>query len=143
MLSEILEIIVPKGWFLKVTPGTKYITIGGAIASDVHGKNHHIDGCFSEFVLEFRLFLPSGDIVTVKKGDELFYATCGGMGLTGIILDAKIQLKKISSKNIKQTIIKTKNLQETFEAFEKYANTRYSVAWIDCLAKGKNSGEVY
>ncbi len=118
LLSEIIEFIIPKGWFLKVTPeSTKYITVGGAIASDVHGKNHHKDGCFSESVIEFRLLLPSGDIVTCKKGDELFHATCGGMGLTGIIIDAKIRLKKINSKNIRQIIIKTKNLQETLEVF--------------------------
>ena len=97
MLSEIIEAFVPRGWFLKVTPGTKLITIGGAIASDIHGKNHHIEGCFSECVEEFSLMLPSGEITTCKKGDELFLATCGGMGLTGVILDAKISLKKITS----------------------------------------------
>lgn len=140
LLSEIIEFVVPKGWFLKVTPGTKYITVGGAIASDVHGKNHHKDGCFSESVVEFRLLLPSGDIVTCKKGDELFHATCGGMGLTGVIIDAKIQLKKIQSKNLRQQTLKTKNLQETFEVFEKIADIPYSVAWMDCLATGKNMG---
>ncbi len=141
LLSEILEICVPKGWFLSVTPGTKLITVGGAIASDVHGKNHHIEGCFSSCVDEFNLMLPDGKIKTVTKNDELFYATCGGMGLTGIILDAKISLKKINSKNINQTTIKTKNLKETFDAFEKYQDMPYSVAWIDCLAKGKNLGK--
>jgi decaprenylphospho-beta-D-ribofuranose 2-oxidase len=141
LLSEILEISIPKGWFLKVTPGTKLITVGGAIASDVHGKNHHIEGCFSECVEEFRLMLPSGDIVTCRKGEELFLAACGGMGLIGVILDVKITLKKINSKNINQTTVKTKNLQETFEAFEKYAHLPYSVAWIDCLAKGDNIGK--
>lgn len=141
MLSEIIEVFVPKGWFLKVTPGTKLITIGGAIASDVHGKNHHIEGCFSECVEEFSLLLPDGSIEICKKGDELFLATCGGMGLTGVILDAKISLKKIKSKFINQTTIKTKNLKETFEAFEKNRDKPYSVAWIDCLAKGDNIGK--
>jgi len=141
LLSDIIEVFVPRGWFLKITPGTKLITVGGAIASDVHGKNHHVEGCFSECVEEFNLMLPDGEIVNVKKGDELFKATCGGMGLTGIILDAKIKLKKINSKNIKQTTIKTKNLKETFEAFEKYAHMPYSVAWIDCLAKGNDIGK--
>jgi len=140
LLSEILDLSIPKGWFLKVTPGTKYITIGGAIASDVHGKNHHIAGCFSETILEFRLLLPSGDIITCKKGDELFHATCGGMGLTGIILDAKIQLERIYSKNIKQTVIKTRNLEETLKILEEYKHIPYSVAWVDCLAKEKNLG---
>jgi len=140
LLSEILEVAVPKGWFLKVTPGTKLITVGGAIASDVHGKNHHVEGCFSECVTEMRVILPNGEIQTCKKGDELFYATCGGMGLTGVILDAKISLKRIKSRNINQTTIKTKNLKETFDAFERYSYMPYSVAWIDCLAKGDNIG---
>ena len=139
-LSDIIEVFVPKGWFLKITPGTKYITIGGAIASDVHGKNHHVEGCFSECIKELSVMLPNGEIKTCLKGDELFYATCGGMGLTGVILDAKIFLKKINSKNINQTTIKTKNLKETFEAFEKYSHIPYSVAWIDCLAKNDKIG---
>ena len=141
LFSEIIEAFVPRGWFLKVTPGTKLITIGGAIASDVHGKNHHVEGCFSSCVEEFTLMLPNGEIITCKKGDELFFATCGGMGLTGIILDAKIYLKKVNSKTINQTTIKTKNLKETFEAFEKYSYLPYSVAWIDCLAKAENIGK--
>ena len=141
MLSEIIESFVPRGWFLKVTPGTKLITVGGAIASDVHGKNHHVEGCFSECVEEFNLMLPNGEIKPVKKGDELFKATCGGMGLTGVILDAKISLKKINSQFINQTTIKTKNLKETFDAFEKYSHMPYSVAWIDCLAKGEDIGK--
>lgn len=142
LLSEILDVFVPRGWFLSVTPGTKYITVGGAIASDIHGKNHHVEGCFSTCVEEFRLMLPNGEIKTCSKSQnsELFKATCGGMGLTGVILDAKIRLKKINSKNINQITIKTKNLRETFEAFEEYANYPYSVAWIDCLAKKENIG---
>ena len=141
LLSEIIEVFVPHGWFLKVTPGTKLITIGGGIASDVHGKNHHVEGCFSSCVEEFNLMIPNGEIKNVKKDDELFLATCGGMGLTGVILDAKISLKKINSKYINQTTIKTKNLKETFEAFEKYSHMPYSVAWIDCLASGEDIGK--
>jgi len=143
LLSEIIDAFVPRGWFLKVTPGTKLITVGGAIASDVHGKNHHVEGCFSECVKQFRLMLPDGKIVRCSRDEnrELFLATCGGMGLTGVILDAEIYLKKIKSKNISQTMIKTKNLKETFEAFEKYSDQPYSVAWIDCLAKGDDAGK--
>lgn len=140
-LGEILEAFVKRGWFLKVTPGTKLITIGGAIASDVHGKNHHTQGCFSECVEEFSIMLANGEIKSCKKGDELFYATCGGMGLTGVILSAKISLKKINSAFINQTTIKTKNLKETFEAFENYKDMPYSVAWIDCLAKNEEIGK--
>ena len=143
LLSEILESYVPRGWFLKVTPGTKLITVGGAIASDIHGKNHHVEGCFSECVENFRIMLANGKVVTCYKDldPELFKATCGGMGLTGVILDAKIYLKKINSQYIDQTTIKTKNLKETFEAFEEYQDKPYSVAWIDCLAKDKEIGK--
>jgi len=143
LLAEILESYVPRGWFLKVTPGTKLITIGGAIASDIHGKNHHVEGCFSECVENFRIMLGDGKVVTCYKDldPELFKATCGGMGLTGIILDAKIYLKKINSQYIDQTTIKTKNLKETFDAFEEYKEKPYSVAWIDCLAKGDKIGK--
>ena len=143
LLSEILSVFVPKGWFLKITPGTKLITVGGAIASDVHGKNHHIEGCFSECLEMFNLMLPDGEIVKCSKQEnsELFKATCGGMGLTGVILDAQISLKKINSKYINQITIKTRSLKETFEAFEKYKDTPYSVAWIDCFAKGNELGK--
>lgn len=142
LLSEILEVFVPRGWFLKVVPGTKLITVGGAIASDVHGKNHHIAGCFSESLEMFTLMLPNGKVLNCSKQEnmELFHATCGGMGLTGIILEAKISLKKINSKYIHQTTIKTNNLKETFEAFEAYKDEPYSVAWIDCLASGEKLG---
>jgi len=143
LLSEILEHFVPRGWFLKVTPGTKLITIGGAIASDVHGKNHHMEGCFSECVKAFTLMLADGEVVTCSKEatPDLWKATCGGMGLTGVILDAKLYLKRINSQYIDQTTIKTKNLKETFEAFEAHSDKPYSVAWIDCLAKGDETGK--
>ena len=140
MLGEIVEFFLPRGWFLEVTPGTKLITVGGAIAADVHGKNHHKQGTFSKSVLEFNLMLPNGEIVNVKKNDELFLATCGGMGLTGVILDVKLKLKKVKSAYVNQTTIKTKNLAQTFEAFERYKDYNYSVAWIDCLNQ-KNIGK--
>jgi decaprenylphospho-beta-D-ribofuranose 2-oxidase len=143
LFSEILEIFLPRGWFLKVTPGTKFITVGGAIASDIHGKNHHVEGCFSECIKEFNIMLADGEIVNCSKKvkPDLFKATCGGQGLTGIILDAKIYLKRIKSKYINQTSIKTKNLKETFEAFERHHDMPYLVAWIDCFAKGSKVGK--
>lgn len=143
LLSEILEAFVQRGWFLSVTPGTKYITVGGAIASDVHGKNHHVSGCFSEFVKEFQIMQADGNIITCSKEStpELFKASCGGMGLTGIILTAKIHLKKIESKYIDQITIKTSNLKETFEVFEQQNEQSYSVAWIDCFAKKTEIGK--
>lgn len=142
LLSEIIETFLPRGWFLKVTPGTKLITVGGAIAADVHGKNHHVDGCFGNTVQSFTLMLGDGQIVHCSREEnpELFRATCGGMGLTGIILEANFYLQPVQSALIEQGIIKTANLDETFEVFEKYADWPYSVAWIDCLAKGQSLG---
>lgn len=142
MLDKILEVIVPKGWFLPVTPGTKFITVGGAIASDVHGKNHHVDGCFSHHVLEMDVVLGNGETITCSPtvNSDLFWATCGGMGLTGVITRAKFDLKKIESSYIKQKQIKAKNLEEVIQLFEEYKHYTYSVAWIDCLKKGKHFG---
>ncbi len=142
LLSEILDVFVPRGWFLAVTPGTKYITVGGAIASDVHGKNHHVVGSFSDSMIHFTMMLANGEIITCSSTEnrELFRATCGGMGLTGIILTAAIQLVPVSSSMIDQVMIKTANLKETFEAFEQYKGHTYSVAWIDCLARGERRG---
>lgn len=141
-IREILELIVPKGWFVPVTPGSSFVTTGGAIASDVHGKNHHLSGTFSEHLLSFNLLLGTGEIVSVTKDDypDLFRATCGGMGLTGMILSACIQLKPISSSQINQTTIKANCLEAVCEQFEANHASTYSVAWIDCLASGKRLG---
>ncbi|WP_069470097.1 FAD-binding oxidoreductase [Candidatus Marithrix sp. Canyon 246] len=142
LLSEILETFIPKGWFVSVTPGTKLITVGGAIASDVHGKNHHVKGSFSDSIVEFTMMLENGEIIICSHSinPDIFQATCGGMGLTGIIIDAKIKFLPINSSMIDQLTIKTKNLQDTFEAFEQYKDYTYSVAWIDCMAKGDSLG---
>ena len=141
-LDHILSVIVPKGWFLPVTPGTKFISIGGAIASDVHGKNHHIEGCFSEFVKSIKIVTPAQGILecSPKKNSDLFYASCGGMGLTGMIIETTIQCKRIQSAYIEETNIKAKNLKELLDLFEEYKKTTYTVAWIDCLEEGKNLG---
>lgn len=142
LLSDIIQFFLPRGWFPEITPGTKQITIGGAIAADVHGKNHHKKGCFSESVKEFKLLLPNGDIRRCSRDENktLFHATCGGMGLTGIILEATIQLKRVYSKWIDQITIKTSNLRETFEAFEEHKQAPYSAAWVDAMAKGNKLG---
>jgi FAD/FMN-containing dehydrogenase len=141
-LDQVLEVIVPKGWFLPVTPGTKFITVGGAIASDVHGKNHHVDGCFSHHVHEMDILLANGETIrcTPSLHTDLFEATCGGMGLTGIITRVKFGLKKIETSYIKQKQIKAANLDEVLRLFEEYKDYTYSVAWIDCLQKGKDFG---
>ena len=141
-LDKILEVIVPKGWFLPVTPGTKFITVGGAVASDVHGKNHHVDGSFSNHILEMEILLADGTamICSANENADLFWATCGGMGLTGIITRVKFDLKKIETSYIKQKQVKANNLEEVIDLFEKYKDYTYSVAWIDCLKKGESFG---
>jgi len=134
--------LVPKGWFLPVVPGTRYITVGGAIAADIHGKNHHRDGSFGNFVLSFELLTPKGKInCSATHNSELFFATIGGMGLTGLILNARISLIKVETSLIKGEVIKFKNIYDLLEVFDRYDKKyRYSVAWIDMLAKGKNLG---
>jgi decaprenylphospho-beta-D-ribofuranose 2-oxidase len=141
-LRDILNLIVPKGWFLPVTPGTSFVTVGGAIASDVHGKNHHAAGTFCQHVTAITMLLGTGEVVTTSplhKAD-LFHATSGGMGLTGVILTATIQLIPIKSAFIAQKTIKAGCLEAACEAFEDHYQSTYSVAWIDCLATGKSLG---
>ena len=141
-LKDILETFVPRGWFLPVTPGTRYVTVGGAIAGDVHGKNHHVDGSFSRHVTRIELMLGSGEtlVATPSSHAELFEATCGGMGLTGIVLSASLRLMRVGSSDIVQTTHKLPSLGAVLEAFEQHSQARYSVAWIDCLARGPNLG---
>ena len=141
-LNDILKLIVKEGWFLNVTPGSKFITIGGAIASDVHGKNHHLDGSFCDYVFSFKVITSEGILYNCSKEEnsELFFATCGGMGLTGIIISARIKLLKIKSKLIDTQIVKTKNLEETVKNFKKFNDNKYLVAWIDALAKNEYLG---
>ena len=141
-LDQVLEVIVPKGWFLPVTPGTKFITVGGAVGSDVHGKNHHVDGSFSNHIVDMDIILASGETIpcSPQMNSDLFEATCGGMGLTGMITRVKFRLKKIASSYIKQKQIKAENLEEVIRLFDEYKHYTYSVAWIDCLKKGEHFG---
>ena len=141
-LADILEVFVPLGWFLPVTPGTKHITVGGAVASDVHGKNHHVCGCFCDFVEYIELLVSPDNVLLCSKTShsELFHATCGGMGLTGIILSVSFRLKPVSSAYIEQKTIKATNLSEALGLFEQNYGSTYSVAWIDCLATGLSLG---
>jgi len=141
-LGDILEVFVPRGWFLPVTPGTKHVTVGGAIASDVHGKNHHVDGCFCDHVEYMDVLTGVGEIVRCAPGvhADLFHATCGGMGLTGVILTAAIRLKPVQSAFIQQVTLKASGLEESLEQFDRYAGEPYSVAWIDCISGGDALG---
>jgi FAD/FMN-containing dehydrogenase len=139
---DISRLIVRDGWFLPVTPGTSFVTLGGAIASDVHGKNHHISGCFSDHILWLDILLGTGEIVRCSPITlpDLFRATCGGMGLTGQIVSASIQLRRIRSSRIDQEVFRAHCLNEVCELFEEYQSHTYSVAWIDCLATGRKMG---
>nr|WP_298165444.1 FAD-binding oxidoreductase [uncultured Pseudomonas sp.] len=141
-LDQLLDFLLPRGWFLPVTPGTRFVTVGGAVASDVHGKNHHLHGCFSEYVDELLLGLADGSLLTCSRSEhaELFHATCGGMGLTGLILEVALRLTPIRSAYINQTTFKLANLEDALQGFESQRQRTYSVAWIDCLARGAELG---
>lgn len=142
-LNQLIDVIVPKGWFLPVTPGTSFVTVGGAIASDIHGKNHHVAGTFCQHVESITMMLGSGETVETSPTvlPDLFRATCGGMGLTGVILSASFRLIPIRSSSIRQTTFKAASLDEACAAFEDHRDATYSVAWIDCLASGKSLGK--
>jgi FAD/FMN-containing dehydrogenase len=142
-LSEIIELVLPKGWFLAVSPGTKFVTVGGAIANDVHGKNHHRDGTFGHHVSCFELLRSSGErlICSSEENQEMFRATIGGLGLTGLITWAEIQLKPVSSAYLNVETIRYNNIRDFKALSDESSSTHlYTVAWIDCQSKGKNLG---
>ncbi|MBN6187009.1 FAD-binding oxidoreductase [Aneurinibacillus sp. BA2021] len=141
--EDIIHTFLPRGYFLPVTPGTKYVTLGGAIANDVHGKNHHIDGCISTFILDFHLLLASGETMYCSRehNPDVFWATIGGIGLTGIILRARIQLEKVESAYYDVLYEKAPNIEKALELFaESDDKYKFSVAWIDCLGRGRSLG---
>jgi decaprenylphospho-beta-D-ribofuranose 2-oxidase len=141
--KELLEIFVPRGWFPGVTPGTKFVTMGGAVASDVHGKNHHREGSFANYVRSLKLILASGEPVLCSRQQsaDLFWATMGGMGLTGMITEVELALQPIETAYINLHQIKAQNLDEAIALFDQYESEyQYSVAWIDCLAQGSALG---
>jgi len=141
--AEILDIFVPRGYILPVTPGTKFITVGGAIANDVHGKNHHRDGTFGEFVDEFDLLTPTGDTLTCSRNEnaDVFWATLGGIGLTGAILTAKFRLLPIESAWFVVDYYQAKNIEDVLKKmYDTQHEYRYSVSWVDCIAKGAKLG---
>lgn len=139
--DEILRFAVPQGWFLPVTPGTKFVTVAGAIANDVHGKNHHTAGNFGHHVTCFELLRSSGDRVLCSReqNSELFFATIGGLGLTGFITWAEFKLKKISSSWIEQEQIQFESLQEFFELSTQSEHSHeFTVSWVDCVNASKD-----
>lgn len=144
-LKDILDLGAHWGgrWFLPVTPGTKFVTLGGAIANDVHGKNHHGAGCFGNHVLSLRLMRSDGTVLecSPEENAALFRATLGGMGLTGLILSARIALKPVPSFWVESEDIRYDTLDDFYALTnESLAGWEYTVAWIDCLARGPASG---
>ncbi len=142
-LEEIISVFAPRGWFPMICPGTKYVTIGGAIANDIHGKAHHIDGSFVNCVVSFTILLSDGRVLTASRTEnaDLFWANFGGLGLLGVILTAKLKLRKIETTWFRQKSVVIKNLDHMLEALDKYDQEyNYSVAWIDALAKGNKMG---
>lgn len=142
-LQEILELFVPRGWFLPVTPGTKIVTVGGAIANDIHGKNHHRAGTFGCHVIQFELLRSNGQrlLCSSVENQELFSATIGGLGLTGLILWAELRLRKVASPFIDMEQIRFRGLKEFFELTAlSDQDHEYTVAWVDGLAGGKAKG---
>jgi FAD/FMN-containing dehydrogenase len=143
LLSEIIAIAALNGYFLPATPGTRFVTLGGAIANDVHGKNHHRHGTFGCHVERFDLLRSDGSVVTCSRAmnSALFAATIGGLGLTGIILSASIRLMKVSSLDVVETIRPFASLEEYFDlAAQADHDNEYAVAWIDQLQAGRRTG---
>jgi FAD/FMN-containing dehydrogenase len=142
-LAELIRIALPRGWFLPVTPGTKFVTLGGAVANDVHGKNHHVMGTFGRHVQHLMMYRSDEGVTRCSPSQrpDLFAATVGGLGLTGVILAVELQLRRVASSNIEQRSIRFGGLDEFFELSQAHdATHEYTVAWIDCLASGKQAG---
>ena len=142
LLADVLETFVPRGWFPPVVPGTRFVTVGGMIAADVHSKNHHRNGSFGTHVESLVLATADGEIRECSRTDhaDLFRATIGGMGLTGAILSASFRLRPIDTAFLIEETLATHDLDETMALFEASQEWPYSAAWIDCLARGTKLG---
>lgn len=142
LLSDIIDAFVPRGWFVPVTPGTRRVTVGGMIASDVHGKNHHGAGSFCDHLLWLELDPGDGRVLRCshQENADLFAATCGGMGLTGMIVRAAFRMVAIETAWMRQRTVRARDLDEAMALFEQSHAWTYSVAWIDCLARGRDLG---
>ncbi|MFE0421088.1 FAD-binding protein [Streptomyces sp. NPDC058953] len=140
-LHRLMEVLLPLGWFVPVSPGTRYVTVGGAVGADIHGKNHHVSGAFTRHVDAFDLLTADGTVRTVTPGTELFDATAGGMGLTGIVLTAAVRLHRVETSYM---LVDTERATDLDDVLARLAadgeRHRYSVAWIDLLARGRATG---
>jgi len=141
-LRRLLELVVPRGWFLAVTPGTWKSTVGGCVACDVHGKNHHLAGSFGAQVREIVLALADGTTLRCSRDrePERFWATIGGLGLTGVILEVELQLQAVETSAVVARHLPSRDLDGTFAALEEEHQEPYAVAWLDVLARGRHLG---
>ncbi|MFF9057498.1 FAD-binding protein [Streptomyces sp. NPDC014882] len=140
-LHRLMEVLLPLGWFVPVTPGTRYVTVGGAIGADIHGKNHHVSGSFSRHVVSLELLTADGTVRTVRPGTDLFDATAGGMGLTGVILTATVRLRPVETSLMSVDTERATDLDDLMARLTATDHRyRYSVAWIDLLARGAATG---
>ncbi len=141
-IDELLRASIPLGWFVPVTPGTRQVTIGGAIAADVHGKNHHLDGSFGAHVLSMHLVTPTGSFdVSPSKEADLFWATIGGMGLTGVVTSVTMRLMPIETDQLLVDTERFENLDDVMTSMrERDRDYQYSVAWVDCMTRGAHMG---
>jgi decaprenylphospho-beta-D-ribofuranose 2-oxidase len=142
LLADLIELMLPRGWWVPVTPGTRLVTIGGMVASDVHGKNHHGAGTFGDHVAWIDVALGDGQVLRCSRNEhaDLFAATCGGMGLTGVVLRVAFTMIRVESAMIRQRRLRAPTLAHAIAAFEESLDWTYSVAWIDCLATGTALG---
>jgi len=140
-LHDLMTELVPRGWFVPVTPGTRHVTVGGAVAADVHGKNHHVDSSFGAHVRSLTLLTADGTLRVLTPDDGLFWATVGGMGLTGVVVEATFACVPVETSRMRVDVERTRDLDETLEVMtatdDRY---RYTVAWIDLLARGGRMG---
>jgi len=141
-IEEILRVFVPRGFFPPVTPGTKFVTLGGALACDVHGKNHHVDGSISNHVRSFELLTASGEVVEVRREThpELWKATVGGLGLTGVVLSVELRLTPIAGPWIEMESVRVEDLDHFFSVSAESSAFTHTVGWIDCVTTGKAMG---
>ena len=142
-LEQLMVAGLPAGWFVPVSPGTRQVTVGGAIAADVHGKNHHAAGSFARHVRSFEILLPGGEARTVTEQSDpaLFWATAGGMGLTGLIVRATVQLKPVATSRVRVDTVRTADIDQTMAVLAEHDRRYgYTVAWSDSLARGAGLG---